>query len=332
MIENKLKKLANDMAIKLNDEQVIILIDEFSKKKDVFGECFYGINNDLYKKNNKIIDDILNDLKKSNEKINNHSKTLSNFNYKTIDKILYETNILKVNLNEIDIIKSKYLITNSKQSIDDKISNQESNSNRYKFFYNYANHYLKEIDKLKSKYFDKYANDTLDNRINCKKSIAISFDDKTKTYFEYIQNNLDNKEIIKLIGYLLKKPTINNYYCELINQDNDPYRIIFNKFKNKISVHVREITTNVTEISKLKEIEHLKEINELAFEINQLNNFNNQLNKRVYLNNLLYENTIRINKKYIWMGLAMLCLYTPGTNFLLPFLHKIIKKDIVYRY
>lgn len=45
-----------------------------------------------------------------------------------------------------------------------------------------------------------------------------------------------------------------------------------------------------------------------------------------------YGSARRIRKNYLRAALALLCLITPGTNWLLPLIHKIIRTDVVIRF
>ncbi|MFP4403428.1 MAG: hypothetical protein ACOC3X_00625 [Nanoarchaeota archaeon] len=57
-----------------------------------------------------------------------------------------------------------------------------------------------------------------------------------------------------------------------------------------------------------------------------------KLNEIIYWNKKTYGSAFRINKKHIWLTLTIFCLLTPCTNFLIPFLNKIIKQDLIFRY
>ena len=45
-----------------------------------------------------------------------------------------------------------------------------------------------------------------------------------------------------------------------------------------------------------------------------------------------YGTAVRIKKGIIQLAIVMLCLITFGTNWLIPFVKHIIKKDLVIRY
>ena len=56
------------------------------------------------------------------------------------------------------------------------------------------------------------------------------------------------------------------------------------------------------------------------------------LNERNYWNNRTYGKAITIKKTWIVGILILLCLITPATNWMIPFLHKSIKTGITMRY
>ncbi|MGM5487794.1 MAG: hypothetical protein ACQESG_02505 [Nanobdellota archaeon] len=53
--------------------------------------------------------------------------------------------------------------------------------------------------------------------------------------------------------------------------------------------------------------------------------------ERVYWNTQSYGSAVRVPKHLLRGVLSLLCLITPGTNWLLPFVFK-IRQDLVIRY
>jgi len=51
-----------------------------------------------------------------------------------------------------------------------------------------------------------------------------------------------------------------------------------------------------------------------------------------YWNQKSYGNAVRIRRSTILLFTTVLCLVTPGTNWFLVFLPRLIKKDIKWRY
>ena len=51
-----------------------------------------------------------------------------------------------------------------------------------------------------------------------------------------------------------------------------------------------------------------------------------------YWNKHSYGNAIRVKKRWVKAGLIFICLVTPATNWIIPFIGKLIKSDIVWRY
>lgn len=57
-----------------------------------------------------------------------------------------------------------------------------------------------------------------------------------------------------------------------------------------------------------------------------------KLNDYAYWNAKSYGSAFRIKKRYILIGLIFLCVVTPFTNWLIPFLKGMIKSDFVFRF
>jgi hypothetical protein len=57
-----------------------------------------------------------------------------------------------------------------------------------------------------------------------------------------------------------------------------------------------------------------------------------QLGQRAYWNNNSYGSAIQIKRSHLITAAAILCVCTPGTNWLLPMLGKIIKTSLVIRW
>jgi len=57
-----------------------------------------------------------------------------------------------------------------------------------------------------------------------------------------------------------------------------------------------------------------------------------KLADRIYWNNNSYGKAILIKRKQVITAIIFLCMITPGTNWIIPFLGKLIKTGITIRY
>lgn len=52
----------------------------------------------------------------------------------------------------------------------------------------------------------------------------------------------------------------------------------------------------------------------------------------VYWNTRTYGSAVRFRKGVLRSVFVFLCLVTPATNWMIPFVNKIIKSDLIFRY
>lgn len=52
----------------------------------------------------------------------------------------------------------------------------------------------------------------------------------------------------------------------------------------------------------------------------------------VYWNQNAYGNAIKLRRGLLRGLIALFCIFTPGTNCLLPFVKRMVKRDIMIRY
>lgn len=51
-----------------------------------------------------------------------------------------------------------------------------------------------------------------------------------------------------------------------------------------------------------------------------------------YWNSRTYGDAIRLKKRWLILGFVILCIITPFTNWMIPFLGKVIRYDLVLRF
>ncbi len=56
------------------------------------------------------------------------------------------------------------------------------------------------------------------------------------------------------------------------------------------------------------------------------------INEIVYWNQNAYGSAITIEKKWLRLFAVFVCIITPFTNWMVPFIHKFVRNDIVLRY
>ena len=45
-----------------------------------------------------------------------------------------------------------------------------------------------------------------------------------------------------------------------------------------------------------------------------------------------YGNALKVSRSYLRLGFIIICIVTPATNWLIPFVKKVITKDLFVRY
>ncbi|MFP4402988.1 MAG: hypothetical protein ACOC3X_00395 [Nanoarchaeota archaeon] len=236
MVTKNLEFLAENIANTLDNNETINLISQISKKTNLLEEYFYGINNDSYRINNSVIDEIT-------HHIGNSVLILSGSVRSFKKKINKEYN--KKIQNNLDTI------TNQALSLE--------------------NH-LKKI-KLFRKNYSNINKPTLDEKLITKKTKIKNNNDISTKYANYINNNLNNQEIITLMQYLIEKEDINNYFFGLNKEEKNAYGKIINESINEISKSIKTISNNLKQIKKdyIPEKKSNQNINGIIEQINRLN-------------------------------------------------------------
>jgi hypothetical protein len=250
MIQQPLEILTKKITTSLNNNQIIELINEYSKKTNILDNYFYGINNDLCRRNNSVIDDITHHLGNSIFILSGSIRSLKRKNNKINEN--YE---LSDNLNEI-----------TKEAIN-------------------LENYLKQIKNFRKNYLNKNKPQTIEDILTTKEKPNTLNDNQINYYLNYIQENLNDKQVIELTDYLLKKPPIHNYFFGLTDEENSSYKKIIKQSVFKISESIKTMNNKINKIKQNKLTQEnyskqtidaiIKQIKRLDEHQKQLNNFYN---------------------------------------------------------